>query len=159
MPVYFHNYVLIYSTSGGASLIILFLNKLNNAALNPVIFIIIILGVAVTSCYKSTLLNYKLLGSVMLFLLPWCAITCVESFFDWDPVYVQIAPTLTNGLLIIHPVLLYAFYSAVLYSYVYYSSATKVRLLNWGLLYPYTLHNLKIPAYLIGTVALGLGSW
>ena len=159
LALYIYNYWLALVAANSVSALILFLNKLNSATLNPLLLLIAVLWVLMSRYYTFRAVKARGPLSFMLLLLVFCSGSLVENLLAANVVYVKIAPTLTNGLLIIHPLMLYTFYGLVLYVYVLSASCNFGIKQASGFLSPYVSIFTKAPIYLSGSVALGLGSW
>lgn len=109
--------------------------------------------------YKSSSFNTAVVSGLSLVMLPICVYTGHSNLVHVNLSYVKIEPTLTNGLLIIHPIMLYVFYGAVVYLYGFCVSYSASQVPLSRLAYKGALYSSQPWVYLTGAVALGLGSW
>lgn len=156
MYLYLFNYVLYGGSIVDTTTIIIFLNKLNSALFNPTIFLMI--------CMFTNLFFFKnkLLNIYRNFLLINLATLVTNSNFlpsnmiELYNVDLKFESTLTNGLLIIHPLILYTYYSSLLL-FLFYTVYKGASPLNESYYNPFLIW--RHPIYQIGVVALLLGSW
>ena len=155
--LFFYNYILSLDLSLSASTIVIFLNKLNNALLNPLIFLALFMLFSVKYYYTYGTFNYKYLYYIFVFSVPSLVELAQPNYFLYNLFISSFALTLTNGLLIIHPLLLYSFYVAVVYISIWFPLLIKTKKTNKILFYPYILPYSQF--YILGVGALFLGAW
>jgi hypothetical protein len=156
MYLYLFNYVLCGESIVDITTVIIFLNKLNSALFNPTIFLIICM---LTNLFlrKNKLLNvYRNLLIINLTTLITNSNLPPYNIIELYSVDLKFESTLTNGLLIIHPLILYTYYSALLL-FLFYTIYKGTNPLNSNYYNPFLVW--RYPTYQIGTVALLLGSW
>lgn len=113
--LFFYNFILSADLSLSVSTIVVFLNKLNNALLNPVIFLFLFIIFSSNYYYKYGTPNYRYVYLIFIISIPSSIDLLQPSYFLYNLFSSSFAPTLTNGLLIVHPLLLYSFYVALIY--------------------------------------------
>ena len=154
--LYAYNYMLNVGSIIDINIIIIFLNKLNSALYNPIIFLLICM-LSNLFLFKARPLNlYRnlLLINIITFITNSnYIISNLILIYKED---IKLAATLTNGLLIIHPLILYTYYSALLL-FLFNSLYRGLSPLNTIYYFPFYLD--KISFYKLGLLALLLGSW
>lgn len=154
---YFYNYILTFANFSDTSLLVTFLNKLNNSTLNPLIFLIILGLVKSYYYYNYSIANYRYLILICIITLPSYIETTIPNYINSCILLPTFAATLTNGLLIIHPLILYTFYSLLLSLTVGYYYTLKFNPVKLTLFYPYL--RITNVFYIFGSIALFLGAW
>ena len=157
LMLFFYNYILSSDLSLSASTIVIFLNKLNNALLNPLIFLILFMLFSVKYYYTYGTFNHRYLYYMFVFSVPSLVELAQPNYFLYNLFISNFASTLTNGLLIIHPLLLYSFYVAVIYISIWFPLLIKTKNISKTLPYPYILPYGQF--YMLGIGALFLGAW
>jgi len=155
--LFFYNCILSADLSFSISTIIVFLNKLNNALLNPLIFLLLFILFSIIYYYKNSALNYRYVYALFIISIPSSIELAQPNYFLYNLFVSSFAPTLTNGLLIIHPLLLYSFYVALIYFGIWIPLLKKTKKTKLSLFYPYNLPYGKF--YVLGIGALFLGAW
>lgn len=113
--LFFYNCILSVDLNCSISTTIIFLNKLNNALLNPLIFLLIFILFSTKYYYRYGIFNYKYIYAIFVITVPSSIELSQPNYFLYNLFVSNFAPTLTNGLLIIHPLLLYSFYATLIY--------------------------------------------
>jgi hypothetical protein len=157
LSFYFYNYILMGDDVLNISTIVMFLNKLNNALLNPLIFIIILSYIITQYYYNRHIWSYRGACCVCLITLGSYWETHYHNYSVSYNTFTNFAPTLTNGLLIIHPLMLYTFYGLLFFHFICTPFIKKIVALGINNNYPYFIKKNK--SHLFGLVALFLGSW
>lgn len=153
--LYIYNYILNIGSVVDINIVIIFLNKLNSALYNPIIFLLICM-LSNLFFYKMQSLNFfrnLLIINIVTFLT-----NTNSSISNLILVYkedIKLASTLTNGLLIIHPLILYSYYSMLLL-FLFTTIYREVNPLKGVYFFPFFLG--QLPFYKIGFFALLLGS-
>ena len=155
--LFFYNFILSVDLSLSISTIVVFLNKLNNALLNPIIFLFLFINFSSNYYYKYGTPNYRYVYLIFIISIPGSIELLQPSYFLYNLFSSSFAPTLTNGLLIVHPLLLYSFYVALIYFSMWSPLLIKTKLVSKFMFYPYGL--LYNKSYFVGIVALFLGAW
>lgn len=155
--LFFYNYILIVDLGFSVPTIIIFLNKLNSALLNPLIFLILFMLFSVKHYYRYSAFNYKYIYAMLIISIPSSIEINQLNYLSFNLLISSFAPTLTNGLLIIHPLLLYSFYVALIYVNVWAPLKVKIQLPGKQCFYPYVTPQGQF--YLLGVWALFLGAW
>lgn len=154
--LYLFNYVLCNGSIVDITTIIIFLNKLNSALLNPTIFLMICLFTNLFF-FKNKLLNiYRNVLIINLATLITNNNALLTSTIELYKVDLKFESTLTNGLLIIHPIILYVYYSSLLL-FLFYTLYKGTSPMNNNYYNPFLIWRYQI--YQVGVVALLLGSW
>jgi len=136
--------------------IIAFLNKLNNPLLNPTIFLIICIVINLFFFKKKQITLYRNLLIINMTFLLTNTNLMLFNIIETYKGSVSLTPTLTNGLLIIHPLILYSYYG-VLLLFLFHTLYKSTKSLNKIYFYPFFLE--RNISYIIGIIALALGSW
>ena len=156
-----YTYVLAYfvyaPTLSYAPTFVLFLHKLNSADLNSLIFLIVFGTVWIAMGFRQPSLNLRLPVIALTFTTLTLAMGLLASFKSWDLEGERITPTLTNGLLNVHPAVLYIFYSGLLILCWYVVYGYRTHRVRYG--YVYIPLYFRISFYSLGMLALFLGAW
>jgi hypothetical protein len=154
--LYMYNFILNTGSIIDINIIIIFLNKLNSALYNPIIFLLICM-LSSLFCLTAQPLNlYRNLLIVNIITFLTNSNSIVNNLILLYREDTKIASTLTNGLLIIHPLILYTYYGALLL-FLFNSLYKEVSPLNTVYSFPFYFEGLSF--YKIGLLALLLGSW
>lgn len=154
--LYLFNYILYNGSIVDVTTIIIFLNKLNSALLNPTIFLMICLFTNLFF-FKNKLLNiYRNFLIVNLATIITNSNPLLDNLIGLYKVDLKFESTLTNGLLIIHPLILYVYYSSLLL-FLFYTVYKGASPMNNNYYNPFLIQRYQI--YYLGIVALLLGSW